>query len=121
MQSATLYYRKKGESAYVILAMSKSGDTYTAAIPASAVTTAGVQYYISATDGANAATAPAADPTTAPFQIAVTERAGAASQLWLWIIVAIVIIAIIALVAMMARKKPGAPETVPPPEEQQVP
>ncbi len=121
VQSATLFYRKKGESTYVSLPMGKSGDMYTAAIPSSAVTTVGVQYYISATDGANTAMAPQTNPTTAPYDVSVTEKAESASLLWLWIIVIIIVIIAVMLAAMMMRKKSKVPEAAPPPEEQRVP
>jgi len=116
VQSATLYYRKTGDASYSTVAMSASGDTYTAVIPASAVTTAGVQYYISATDGTNTATAPAANPTTAPYSVSVTEQGGLP---WLWIIIIIVIVVVVALVAVLMRKKKKIPaQTAPPPQGQ---
>jgi hypothetical protein len=116
VQSATLYYRKTGDASYSTVAMSASGDTYTAVIPASAVTTAGIQYYISATDGTNAATVPTANPTTAPYSVSVTEQGGLP---WLWIIIIIiVIVVVIALVAMLMRKKKVPAQTAQPPQEQ---
>ncbi len=74
VDSATLYYRKKGDTIYTSITMSVSGDTYTATIPDSAVTTDGVEYYIRATDGVNVATSPAANPTTSPHEIEVVDN-----------------------------------------------
>jgi len=116
VQSATLYYRKTGDTAYTSVAMVAAGSTYTAVIPASAVTTAGIQYYISATDGTNTATAPAANPTTTPYSVSVTEQGGLP---WLWIIIIIVIVVVIALVAVLMRKKKKVPaQTAQPPQGQ---
>jgi len=73
--SATLCYRKTGDTSYTSIAMTKSGNTYTATISASAVTTLGVEYYISATDETNTATHPSTNPETSPHVITVTEEA----------------------------------------------
>jgi hypothetical protein len=73
---ATLYYRRIGDLAYstVPMALCKGCiDVYDAAIPASAVTTAGVEYYISATDGINVAIHPATNPDSSPHVIAMIE------------------------------------------------
>ncbi len=53
VESVTLYYRVLGETAYQAAGMIKnaSENGYTATIPASAVTMAGVEYYIVALDG----------------------------------------------------------------------
>lgn len=72
--SATLYYRKTGETSYTSIAMLKSGNTWTATIPASAVTPADVEYYISTTDGINTATDPATNPETLPHKITVLRQ-----------------------------------------------
>jgi MYXO-CTERM domain-containing protein len=64
--SATLYYRATGAGAFASLPMTASGGDYSATIPSAAVTVAGVDYYLSATDSAvpaNAATSPAGAPT----------------------------------------------------------
>jgi hypothetical protein len=68
---AKLYYRRIGETTYTSVTMALSGATYTGIIPASIVTTAGVQYYINATDGTNFSTHPAANPTTSPHTVIV--------------------------------------------------
>jgi hypothetical protein len=69
--SATLFYRISGEEAWIITPMDHIGDNYSATIPASHVTTAGVQYYIEAIDDAsNTAYKPATAPTT-PYLITV--------------------------------------------------
>ena len=53
VESVTLYYRASNETAYraVEMVRNASQNGYTATIPASAVTTAGVAYYIVALDG----------------------------------------------------------------------
>ena len=109
VESATLYYRKAGETTFTSVTMTKSDDTYTATIPASAVTTDGVEYYISATDGLNTATFPATDPNTSPREITVSEEA---ELPWLWIIIAIIIIiiVIVIIVAVTRRGGPAIPE-----------
>jgi len=52
VKSATLNYRTKGAADYTTIAMTAVGDTYTATIPATAVTREGVEYYIQAADTA---------------------------------------------------------------------
>lgn len=60
---ATLYYRKPGETSFTKLPMTrKVKAVFTAAIPASAIGTEGIQYYISATDGDNESFFPADAP-----------------------------------------------------------
>lgn len=72
VQSATLYYRKTGTVAYNSTPMSvNSGDSYRGTIPATAVSTPGVDYYISATDGQNTASDPSVNPTNDPYQLAI--------------------------------------------------
>ena len=114
VQGATLYYRKKGDATYTNLALSASGNTYSAVIPASAVTTAGVQYYISATDGTNTATAPT-NPSTAPYEVSVSEKTTAEGFPWIWVIIIVIILVVVILLVMllMRRKKPK-PEIPPP-------
>jgi len=56
VQEVTLYYRRLGEQSYTktpMLACQGCIDTYNASIPASAVTTATIDYYIVASDGTN--------------------------------------------------------------------
>ncbi|MCG2827570.1 MAG: carboxypeptidase-like regulatory domain-containing protein, partial [Thermoplasmatales archaeon] len=70
---ASVFYRKTGTTPYTEIAMSNpSGNTWTGTIPALAVTTDGVEYYISATDGTNTATHPATNPETSPHPITVS-------------------------------------------------
>lgn len=67
VQSATLYYRVTGGGAFASVPMSASGNTYSASIPAQSVTTAGVDYYLAATDQAtppNTGTSPQGAPTS---------------------------------------------------------
>jgi hypothetical protein len=69
-----LYYRRTGETTYTKVVMEKCPsciDTFNATIPALAVTTATIEYYINATDGTNYATDPATNPTANPHVIAI--------------------------------------------------
>jgi len=51
LAAVKLFYRQKGQITYSELAMSRaSGDTYSATIPGGQVSTAGLEYYIEATD-----------------------------------------------------------------------
>jgi parallel beta-helix repeat protein len=69
--NATLYYRITGEKAGISTPMIHIGDNYSATIPESHVTTAGIEYYIEAVDDAsNTAYKPATAPTT-PYRITV--------------------------------------------------
>lgn len=121
VESATLYYRKGGETTYTSLDMTKDGDTYSATIPGEAVTVDDVEYYISATDGVNIATYPATDPTTDPEQIVIAGPIEWEIP-WLWIIIAIVILVVIIVVAVVAAKRRGPSmeeEEFPPPFEEE--
>jgi len=68
IQSALLYYRMGGASAYDSVAMSKiSGPTYEGNIPGSAITNRGVEYHISVKDSAaNRRTLPLTNPENKP-------------------------------------------------------
>jgi hypothetical protein len=73
LTALSVFYRVTGTESYVGESMSfVSGDNYTFDIPASVVTTAGVEYYIWASDGINNATHPATNPETNPHVITVT-------------------------------------------------
>ena len=72
VQSATLHYRKTGETNYTKVDMTADGDTYSAEIPAKDVTKDGIEYYIKATDGTNTATAPS--DSSNPYKIKVEEE-----------------------------------------------
>ncbi|MCJ2556308.1 MAG: hypothetical protein LN415_04280 [Candidatus Thermoplasmatota archaeon] len=117
VESATLYYRKQGDATYTSATMSVSGDTYTATIPASAVTTDGVEYYISATDGVNVATSPATNPTTSPHEIEVTEEAPL-DMMWIYLALAVIIIVVIIIAVVAASRRRGAPPEEPYEEEE---
>ncbi len=59
VESAVLFYRKATERTYVSVQMSStSQDIWSGTIPASAVTSVGLEYYIWTTDGINNATTP---------------------------------------------------------------
>jgi hypothetical protein len=104
VESATLYYRKTGDTTFTSVTMTKSGDIYTGTIPASAVTDDGVEYYISATDGFNAATFPATNPTTSPQEITIAEED---EFPWLLIIIALIIIIVVIVIVVAAAKRKG--------------
>ena len=64
--SASLAYRVSGSGMFTTVPMQRtSGDVFAAEIPSAAVTSAGVDYYLSATDGASPANT-GADPAGAP-------------------------------------------------------
>lgn len=77
--AVTLFYRTKGTSDYSQVAYTVSSPcnktfSGTAAVPASAVTSAGVEYYIQATDSKNSATfASAASPQSAAAKDSVKQ------------------------------------------------
>lgn len=70
---ATLYYRKPGETSWTKLPMTRKVKAiFTTAIPASAISSEGIQYYIAATDGDNESVFPA-DAHVQPLSL-VQER-----------------------------------------------
>jgi hypothetical protein len=72
--SATLFFRITSEEKWTSTSMTPIGNSYSAIIPASYVTTACVEYYIEAVGGvSNAAYMPATAPN-APYSIAVIGR-----------------------------------------------
>ena len=78
--SATLFYRIAGAT-WASLSMTADVNTYIASIPASSVTTAGVEYYIKAMDSdSNTAYSPATAPAT-PYSITVTSTPGDGSSI----------------------------------------
>ncbi len=67
-----LYYKKLSSSGYSSVIMNNiGGNFYSAQIPASIVTSPGVQYYITATDGQLTSTDPTVEPGVNPYYIAV--------------------------------------------------
>lgn len=73
VKSATLYYRKTGDTNWSSVSMTQDGDSYSAEIPTSAVTMAGVQYYISASDEVNTASYPSLAPTNNYFNLTIRD------------------------------------------------
>lgn len=67
---ANLYYRTVGTDTWSIIRMNKLNDKYSAIIPASYITVAGVEYYIEAFDGVSSTCKGSAE---APYTIAVQE------------------------------------------------
>lgn len=70
VQSATLYYRTVGDAEWKTLAMSKSNDRFSATIFGSEVTLAGIEYYISVTDGRNIVTRGSAEN---PYTVTIKD------------------------------------------------
>ncbi len=74
LTSVNLYYRKKGAIEYTVVNMQKlSGDYYTAQIPGEMVTSAGLEYYISASDGLQISTSPIKNAPIAPHSFTVVD------------------------------------------------
>lgn len=76
VQSVALYYRTKGDTAYKTLDMAPVSGQYTAAIPKEELNTAGLQYYIQASDGTNISTSPADKETPYEVTIAYVDAEG---------------------------------------------
>ena len=70
VQSATLYYRTVGDAEWKSLSMSKANDRFSATIFGSEVTMAGIEYYISVTDGRNVVTRGSADN---PYTVTIKD------------------------------------------------
>lgn len=74
----TLYYRKQGESVFQSAALGAFFDEYNGTIPASEVTTNGVEYYLSARDWSyNLATSPSFSPQSHPYAIEAVDNPNA--------------------------------------------
>ncbi|MCX7841965.1 MAG: S-layer homology domain-containing protein [Clostridia bacterium] len=66
-----VYYRTTGQTGYTAISMTKlTGSTYTATVPKSALSTAGLQYYIETSDGTNIVTLPANKEV--PYSVAIS-------------------------------------------------
>jgi len=104
---AELYYRKKGETTYISVTMTKSDNTYIGTIPSSEVTTVGLQYYINATDGINFSTNPATNPTTSPYTITIGSQDLPPTPVSLWQVLTLVsmTVAAIAIIALIRSRK----------------
>ncbi len=72
---ANVHYRKSGQTSYSTVAMSAAGDHYTGLIPDSVVTSVGVDYYLSATDGLNTSYHPPINWQSSPHVIQVADQA----------------------------------------------
>lgn len=74
----TLHYRKTGETEFQTTSLGALYDKYTGVVPASEVTTDGLEYYLSARDWSyNLATSPSFSPANHPYQVTVTENPNA--------------------------------------------
>lgn len=72
VQEARLYYKRTGEATYASVAMTRqSGNIYRGEVPAGAVATPGLDYYLKASDGVSTSTDPKTNPESAPHQIAI--------------------------------------------------
>ena len=72
--NAILFYRKNSTIEYSKINMSSEGYEYSAIIPASDVTTSGIEYYIWTTDGFNDATQPSENVAENPYKITVKDE-----------------------------------------------
>ena len=75
--NASLYFRTVGETQWKTAIMNKLNDKYSAIIPAAQITTAGLEYYIEATDGINVTRKGSAEE---PYVITVQEAVDASSR-----------------------------------------
>ena len=74
ISSATLYYRVTGTDAWKSKTMTNLNDKYSAVIPSSDVTVAGIEYYIEATDGiTNTYKGSMTEPYSITVQLAVAD------------------------------------------------
>lgn len=103
--NAILYYRKTGSTDYSKTTMSSEGYEYSANIPASGITTNGIEYYIWATDGINNATHPSEDLINNPHKISVYEEKGEDSSVIIYLIPIIGIMAVGIIGFVLYRKK----------------
>jgi hypothetical protein len=78
--SAVVYYRKGGDLQYNQTNMTGSGNRHTGYIPATHVTTRGVEYYIWASDGQNVSTHPETDYIDQPNIVTITTENAAKSK-----------------------------------------
>lgn len=75
VSGAALFYRKKGDTAFTSVAMANTTNAWEGTIPGASVTTAGVQYYLSAYDGAgNTVYSPASSSTPPYYEIPVQQK-----------------------------------------------
>jgi hypothetical protein len=105
---ASLFYRIGSETEYTEVAMTNTVDyEWTADIPASDMTTEGIEYYIFATDGVNDVT----EPPGNPYSINVKDE-GVEEEDFPFLILLIVIIIIVSLLLIMLflMKKKGKGE-----------
>ena len=77
VSKASLYFRTVGETQWKTAIMNKLNDKYSAIIPADQITTAGLEYYIEATDGINVTRKGSAED---PYVITVQEAVDASSR-----------------------------------------
>jgi len=117
-----LYYRKTGTQQYTEIDMDKgSGNTYATAIPGSAVTSDGIQYYVEANDTAgNIGRSPQSDWANSPYSIEITGTSGIGEFPWLTVmLIALVIVAIaVAVVLYFVLRKKKEKESVGAQEEE---
>jgi hypothetical protein len=70
--TAKLFYRPGGASTYKNITMTANANTFTGVIPATEVTSRGLEYYISATDGQSTTYNPPSNFETNPHRLRVT-------------------------------------------------
>jgi hypothetical protein len=107
VSSVSLCYGETDSQSFDCISMTRTdGDLYTATIPASDVTTKGVEYYIEATDTlGNTGRNPKRDWDVSPNTIGISPSAEEFPYLFVIIGVVVAVIAALVLVLLLLRKK----------------
>jgi hypothetical protein len=99
---AGLFYRQSGDTIFTEVAMTNTiSDEWEAEIPSSAITTAGIEYYIYATDGVNDVTQPEGNPYVVNVE---GEEKGDADSFWLLLMVIFIVAIIIVIILFILVK-----------------
>jgi len=69
--SATLFYRKTGTTTYTSVTMTNAGSTYSASVPGAAISSPGLEYYLTASDAVSTASFGRAE---FPWSVSVVDR-----------------------------------------------
>lgn len=107
VEEVFILYRQRGDAEWIQVKMTEtSEDIWTADIPSSEITTAGIEYYITATDGTNNSTHPA---SLEPYQITIRgEEKETDSSGWILLIIfIIIIIAVVIVFFLILKSKKG--------------
>jgi hypothetical protein len=109
---AFLFYRIMDAANWESIPMTQNVHVFSADIPASFVTTDGIEYYIWATDDTFNSTHPIIDPQTAPHEITITEAEGKPDPkeeadfvtTWWWLLLLLFIVVAL-LVFLLSRRR----------------